>query len=103
MPGAKFVRCTDIAKQLGVKVETVTAWIRAGDLPAFDVGSKRPQYRIAPEDVAAFIERRKVAPEIKSGAPVRRRTAPGEVNYFDPKTGKELHTKPVPNVQHRPD
>lgn len=101
----QFVRPTDLAKRLGVKVETVTAWIRKGDLPAVNVGSpERPRYRVAPDHFAEFLERRKVAPEVRRAAPVRRRrTNPGDVYYFDPITGKELHTKPVPHVQHGSD
>ena len=47
-----------------VSPEQVTAWIKSGQLRAIDLakpGAKRPRYRIAVEDLAAFESRHAVS------------------------------------------
>ena len=46
----------DAAKKVKVHPETIRGWIRSGELPAVDIGGK---YRIYPEDLHAFLKRRK--------------------------------------------
>lgn len=52
-----------LAKLWGVTPEKVIAWIRAGELPAFNVAEtmgSRPRYRISREDLDTFKARRAV-------------------------------------------
>lgn len=72
-----------LAKCFGVKAVTVLEWIRAGELPAFDVakkGSKRPRYRITKSAAEAFQQRRAaVKPRRKSPTA---KPQPEMVDYF---------------------
>jgi len=45
-----------VAKQMQVHVETVRVWIRRGELVAINIGN---EYRIARDDLKAFIDKRK--------------------------------------------
>ncbi len=50
-----------VAERLGTRTHTVTAWIKSGELRAIDISQSaggRPTWRIMPEDLDAFIERR---------------------------------------------
>ena len=47
----------EIADLLQVCEPTIRNWIHAGELPAVDVGR---EWRIAPKDLEAFLEARKV-------------------------------------------
>lgn len=61
-----------VARRLGIKAERVIGFIRSGELVAVNLASKgrtRPRYRIAPEDLQAFLLRRSVRP----APPTRRR------------------------------
>lgn len=52
-----------LARLLGVRADTVVAWIRAGELPAVDVsrpGTQRPRYRVLPDEWERFLRRRAV-------------------------------------------
>ncbi|RIK73292.1 MAG: hypothetical protein DCC68_25165 [Planctomycetota bacterium] len=62
----------EVAKRLGVSPETVIGWIRSGELKAANVGKgkKRARYRIEPDALAEFQQRRSNAPE---NPPQRRR------------------------------
>ena len=73
-----------IAKRYGCKNDTVISWIKSGELRAIDVSSPestRPRYRIDPDDLAAFENRRSVQarPKIQRR---RRRKDPRFVEYF---------------------
>lgn len=46
----------DAAKRVKVHPETIRGWIRAGELPAVDIGGK---YRIYPRDLDNFLKSRK--------------------------------------------
>ena len=51
----------EIAKLMGVKSDTVRAWISAGHLEAInlaDPGSSRPRWRVMPEALDAFLQSR---------------------------------------------
>lgn len=55
----------EIAKLLRVRGDKVLAWIRSGQLVAFNVAEKvngRPKYRVARGELEAFIQRRAVVP-----------------------------------------
>lgn len=77
-----------IAEDLGVAVEKVTAWIGQGELPAINVanrGSKRPRYRISLEAYEAFKRARAVIqPPPAPSRPLRRKAAVAATrNYFE--------------------
>jgi hypothetical protein len=79
-----------LAERWLVKQHVVLACIKAGDLKALDIsapGSKRPHWRIMPEELAAF-ERRRTATPIQP-APRRRKKEPAaRPSLIDPTTGK---------------
>lgn len=47
----KLYSCEEVAKRYAVKIETVWAWIRAGQLPAVKIGKS---YRIKESCLIAF-------------------------------------------------
>jgi hypothetical protein len=52
-----------IARQYGIAPEKVVAFIKSGELRAFNLAKKpggRPRYKIAMEDLLAFLECRRV-------------------------------------------
>ena len=62
-----------VADQLGVAVETVSDWIKSGQLKASNVGkgTKRGRYRIQESDLEEFLENRQPAkPAKRQPAPV---------------------------------
>jgi excisionase family DNA binding protein len=64
----------EVAKRLGVSPDAVRGWIRSGELKATntaDPKKSRPRFRIEPDAVKAFQERR--AAKIAPAAPIRRR------------------------------
>lgn len=68
MLDAKYLTPPQIAKELGICRDTVLGWVRSGELKAVDVrnsGSFRPSYRIHPDWVAEFLNRRQVIPPPK--------------------------------------
>jgi excisionase family DNA binding protein len=75
-----------LARLLAVTPETVIGWIRAGELRAIDVssrGSRRPRYRISPEDLAAFEAGREVQAPAKVTRTGKMKDKPdGWVEYF---------------------
>jgi excisionase family DNA binding protein len=56
---------TEVCRILGVSDRTVRNMIVAGKLPAINVGSgpERPVYRIPADELAAWVEKRRVAPK----------------------------------------
>jgi excisionase family DNA binding protein len=56
MRDGELLTVEDAAKKVKVHPETIRGWIRSGELPAVDIGGK---YRIYPEDLDAFLKRRK--------------------------------------------
>ncbi len=55
---AQWLTVEQTAEELQVSIETVRRWIRSGELPALELGSRRGGYRLKPEDVDRFIEER---------------------------------------------
>lgn len=63
----KMLSPREAADLLGLlKIDCVIEAIAAGDLAASNVGmgKKRPTWRILPQDLAAFIERRRFTPAV---------------------------------------
>lgn len=57
-----YLTTTDVAEKLSVSRSQVVALIRAGKMAAIDVGvGTRPEYRVAPDALDAFLASRKVA------------------------------------------
>lgn len=62
----KLLTVDEIAARLEVNSERVRRWIKEGQLAAANVGTeKKPEYRIAPADIQAFLARRRVNPTRK--------------------------------------
>ena len=73
-----------IAKRWGSKTDTVIARIKSGELRAIDVSSPestRPRYRIDPDDLAEFENRRTVQARPKTQRR-RRRKDPNVIEFF---------------------
>lgn len=71
-----------IAKQLVVHVGKVLGWIQSGELRAINLGNgMRPRWRIMPEDLKAFLERRAAQPALKATRR-RRKVDPAVTEYF---------------------
>jgi len=69
----RFFTVRDISESRAVSIDVVLAWIKSGQLRATDVSraaGKKPRWRIAPSDLAAFEETRSSTPMPK---PQRRR------------------------------
>lgn len=47
-----------VADELLVDEETVRRWIKRGELPSLELGSRKMGYRIKRDDLDAFIEER---------------------------------------------
>jgi len=74
----------ELARTWRVKPERVIAWIKSGELRAFDVSTQpgvgRPRYRI-PQDAIIEFENRRSAAQVKTTR--RKRTQPvGVIEYF---------------------
>lgn len=72
----KYLTPPEYAATLGVESRKVVAWIRSGELPAFNAALRptgRPRYRISPADIAVFERRRSGQADPK---PTRRRRQP---------------------------
>ena len=59
METKKWLSVQDLVERLGVHEQTVRRWIKAGELTAYALGD-RAGYRVAPEDLQAFMDRRRV-------------------------------------------
>jgi excisionase family DNA binding protein len=62
MVSEQWLSVQDVVERLGVHEQTVRRWIKSGELVAYALGD-RAGYRIAIEDLQAFMERRRVEPE----------------------------------------
>jgi excisionase family DNA binding protein len=62
MASEQWLSVQDVVERLGVHEQTVRRWIKSGELVAYALGD-RAGYRIAIEDLQAFMERRRVEPE----------------------------------------
>ncbi len=60
----------DVVQELQVHEQTVRRWIKSGELPAYALGD-RAGYRVAREDLEAFMGRRRVTEE----EPTKKRAA----------------------------
>ena len=74
----------ELAKRWRVKPERVIAWIKSGELRAFDVSSRpgvgKPRYRI-PQDAIIEFENRRSAAQVKTTRRMRQQPA-DVIEYF---------------------
>ena len=72
-----------LAEQLGVDPCKISSWIQSGELLAFNIATRvggRPRWRIAPEDLAEFLQRRRAsAPRLPRQ---RRRRSEDVIEFF---------------------
>jgi excisionase family DNA binding protein len=81
---ARVLTPPEVADQLRVSPDKVLTWIRSGELRAVNVVKRvggRPRYRVSVDDLAAFMERRAVVPEVKV-ARRRKRRDPHVIEFF---------------------
>ena len=82
-----FSTSREIAKLLRVSPDKVLGWIRRGQLKAVNIGNGfRPQYRISPDALQAFLRAREVQPP----PPRRPRQQEPEGGPIDPVLGEKL-------------
>lgn len=60
MPDEEYLTLKQVARQLQVDDKTVRRYIKAGKIPAIEIGGR---YRIAPADLRVFLESRRKKPD----------------------------------------
>ena len=94
----------EVARCLRIRPAKVLAWVRSGELRGYDVtarqGGRRPKYRINPEDLKEFIQRRAIAPSAPVGRPAGPRRIP-IVARPHLSTAKGGHNSSLPANDHR--
>ena len=86
-PGAEVNRLLtppEVARRWRIRHDKVLTWIRSGELRAINVATKpdgRPSYRIDPDDLRAFANRRAVATSPRQPKRKRRQKQPSK-EYF---------------------
>jgi excisionase family DNA binding protein len=72
-----LLNTVQVAAKLGLSQNGVRNLCDSGELPHHRIGAgKRKEYRVHPDDLAAYIERSKVRAEIPTPRPTRRQTLP---------------------------
>jgi excisionase family DNA binding protein len=59
MPEDKLLSLQDVAQQTGMSEATVRRWVRAGQLPAVELGGR---YRISQADLQNFLDKHRKQP-----------------------------------------
>ena len=76
----------EVAEHFGVTLKTVTGWITAGELLAVDAsrrrGSKKPRWRIDPENIQAFERGRTTTPPATPPERRKRQSVEGVIQFF---------------------
>ena len=76
----------EVAERYSVSCETVSGWIRAGELRAVNVSrsrtSRKPRWRVSPAAIEAFEASRSAAPEQPAPKSRARRKKPAGVIEF---------------------
>ncbi len=71
------------AKLLVVNVGKILDWIANGELRASNVGNgSRPRWRIMPDDLQAFLDRRAAKPPTAKSTRRRRKQPAGVIEFF---------------------
>ncbi|QEG41342.1 helix-turn-helix domain-containing protein [Roseimaritima ulvae] len=84
---ARFFTPPQAAEVLGVTPDKVLLWIKSGELPASNLAAnpngERPRWRIAEDDLARFLFRRRHPVEAKpKGKPRKRRGADSNTTRY---------------------
>lgn len=83
-PKHTWITPAQVAEQFGVAVGKVLKWIQRGELAAVNVASTtagRPRWRISPEALDGFLQRRQSKPPALPAPRVRRRHEPPTKSY----------------------
>lgn len=65
-----------LAKNLGINVHKILAWIKSGELRAVNLGNgNRPRWRILPDDLELFLARRAAQPAAKAARRQKKKQA----------------------------
>jgi excisionase family DNA binding protein len=75
-----------IARRLGVHPDKIVSWLKSGELRGVDVATRlggRPRYRVDPDDLEDFLERRAVTPPPPKQRR-RRRSQTDVIEFFGP-------------------
>lgn len=81
----EFLTPPEAAEYLGVSPDKILAWIHAGELRASDLSTTRggrPRWRIAKQDLAAFLSLRAATPEPKRRRTPRRQAAAEVIQFY---------------------
>lgn len=79
-----YMNPAEVAENLGVDIRTVLAWIRTGELSAYNFAkspSGRPRWKISIEKLAAFNEKRENEQPAKLSRQTRQRP-PAAKRFF---------------------
>jgi len=79
MSGARST--AEVAEELGVSREKVRNWIKAGKLPAINIGTRtKPSFRILAEDLETFVAGLQVqaAPRTR-----RKKSKPAAIPFYE--------------------
>lgn len=83
--GGQPLTLPEVARHLRVRPNKILGWLRSGELKGYDVttrqGSQRPKYRVNPEDLTAFIQRRAILPPGKEERPAHLGRSVPKVNW----------------------
>lgn len=80
----RYLTPADVAQRYGVSEDKVAFWIRAGELRAINLATRRtgrPRWKIAPADLVIFESGRAATP-VESSPRRRRQQPPGVIEFF---------------------
>jgi hypothetical protein len=86
MASTIFYGLNDLAERYGTSTETISAWIRTGELMAVNIarrrGAHKPRWRVSAEAVAAFEAARSAVPVVPTRRPRRKRGGEAVVEFY---------------------
>ena len=84
--GGRSLPVAEVAERFGVSAETVTGWIRAGELRAVNVSrsrtSKKPRWRVSALAIEAFEASRTATPEPTAPKTRRKKPTDGVIEFY---------------------
>ncbi len=85
MNASSYRRPSAVAELLGVRIGSVLAWIRSGELRATNCAERpggRPRWRVSQEAIDLFLAKRSARPDSRPASARRSRGPVAEVQYF---------------------
>lgn len=85
MPPDRYLSPMTVARRLGVRDSIVYAWLRSGELRGVNVARRitaRPRFRVSPEALAEFENRRSAAVMKPAANMTRRKAKPATVEFY---------------------